>query len=147
MKDCGARVLAERVKYGAVCQLARVVCTKPPADNLPCFETHDDSKVAKGVVMLNVSEVLHPGLGVNHPAVIHAALRSANIPEDSVVMQDIGWRVDLGHIAARVFVCLACGRHRHAGDCPYPACFLLAPAKMDRKSADTVKRMLCVRGS
>ena len=140
-------MLTKRVKYGAVCQLARVACAKPPADNLPCLETHDDGKVAKGTVMLNVREVLHPGFGVNHPAVIHASLRPANILEDGIVVQDIGWRVDLGNIAARVFVCPACGRHRHAGDCPYPARFLLAPAKMDRKSADTVKRMLCVRGS
>lgn len=140
-------MLTKRVKYGAVCQLARVVCAKPPADNLPCFEAHDDGKVAKGAVMLNVSEVLHPGFSVNHPAVIHTTLRPASVPEDGIVVQDIGWRGNLGHIAARVFVRPACGRHRNAGDCPYPTRFLLTPAKMDRKSANTVKRMLRMRSS
>ena len=122
-----------------------MVAAQAPADDLPAFEIHDDRQVTETAAQSQISEVLAPGVGFGHQAVILAGPRPPGIFEDGIFAQNIGRRLRLG-LAPTITPPFGSDRDNNAGQIADPAGLVGAPAKVQSQPADAVEKMLRMGG-
>ncbi len=66
VQDGWRMVLAERIQYGFVSQLATMSGAEPPADNLARSQVKHPGQVVPGMLELEVGETLHPSAASRH---------------------------------------------------------------------------------
>ena len=93
---------------------------------LPAFEIHDDRQVTETAAQSQISEVLAPGVGFGHQAVILAGPRPPGIFEDGIFAQNIGRRLRLG-LAPTITPPFGSDRDNNAGQIADPAGLVGAP--------------------
>ena len=77
MEDRWRSVFAQGIQERAPSQPGAVVASQPPADDPPAAEIHHNRQITEAGGDSQVSEVLNPGIGSGHCAVVPAVLGSA----------------------------------------------------------------------